>query len=259
MDFLNLFHFVEYSDTLIIPHIKENKITTNIDKFNSCIFSIGTYEKNSFEQTFYPLKKKPTENSIILSIDPEYSSFKPQDVLFIESNNSNTASSSDTSLTDNQIKFNHLFSIHNIHCYYDFEKNIEFYIIPYKIDTDYPMFRGEAAESFEFSRDCSTTSMSWHSFYIIIQNFIKMNKNIYINNWAFTNSRYFKLVNGVHKPFYRDIGHFFEYFPEMGFILNQLYGCWSNRYKISIHITTYNLVCNKMTIKQIQDTELSKL
>ena len=245
MEFFQYFEFDNSTSEASFPRLNENKIQTNISSIENVIFSLGTYERHSYEQLFFPIYKGTNEfnNTIIFGIDPEYSISTSKESRFI-------------SIKDKQYKFSYLFSFKEIQCFYEFDKNIQLYIISSSIKTEHPGFRAEAAESFAYSKDCSTTSEQWSYFYKPLELLIRNDKCIFINNWVFTNSRFFKLINGSYKSFFTDIGHYFEYFPEIGFILNQLYGCWSSRNSISIYITSFT---NKMTILPIEKTELSIL
>ena len=229
-----------------IPNVRENKIYSSLDNINNVIFSLGTYERDSFNQLFFPMNNKVQNNSIVFGIDPEYSNFfaKDKSSLFL-------------TINEEQLKFSQLFIFKDTIVYYEKERNIQLYLIRNSIQTEYRGFRGETAESFEYTKDCSTRNDDWLVFYRLIEKLIRDEKNIYINNWVFTNSRYFKLINGNYKAFFSDIGHYFEYFPEIGFILNQLYGCWYSRCQIKLYITVYPKNINKMMIVNIQKTELS--
>lgn len=229
-----------------VPILKDNRIQLSMCSIQNVIFSLGCHERDSYHQLFFPFYNGVEIcNTVVFGIDPEYNphKYEKDEPIFIK-------------IKDNQLKFRKLFNFRDIVVLSELEQNIHVFIIPSTIETDYRGFRSEAAESFAFTRDCSTSTEKWVEFYRLIEKCIVSEKRIYINNWVFTNSRYFKLVNGVHKCFYKDIGHFFEYFPEMGFLLNQLYGCWHSRNEIKIGITVFT---NKMTIVPIERTELSLL
>jgi hypothetical protein len=173
--------------------------------YKHIVFSFGTYEKYSYEQMLFPLLNTTIRDTIIFAIDPQYDTINTN-ILKI-----NRSSNNSLELVRR-----------NAYRYYCEEYNVEVFLVPQKIESEYNQYRYNEVSSFSYCRQCPAKGDDWKTFYSFLNRLIEKRKKIYINNWVFTNSRYFREVNGVIRAFNGNIGHFFEYFPELGFILYKL-------------------------------------
>lgn len=165
----------------------------NLLNFNNYIFSIGVANINKSElynQIFYPIyKKKKLLNTVIFAID-NYLNIERNDFAII--------------LSFEKIEFK--FIKENV--YFNSKNNLKLYLIKENLETSYNSKispQQNFIESFKYIPilDC------WKYFFLLLNYLISLQKSIFINNWAFFNT-----------PRGTDIGHYYELFPELGFILN---------------------------------------
>lgn len=226
MNFIRI--FLENQQILRVPQ--------DLYSYSNYVFSIGTH--NNLEQVFFPFAKMngPIQNSIIFAIDPDYHPEKLP-----------------TNLYYKYLDLRRIFNYSNMVCYYDTENNVEVYFISESVTSSYTDYRYEAAESFNYTLKCPTEAVEWRYVEEFLRKLVENRKNIYINNWAFMNSRYFKEIDGRMRCFSRDIGHFYEYFPELGYILHKLFTQYANSITVNMFITHFT---HEMTISTIQNSIL---
>jgi hypothetical protein len=196
---------------------------SNIDKlwsFNKYVFSIGTYQGENFEQLMFPLKT--VDNTIIFALDEKYGLFDFNKV-YIE------IDGLEYSNVSKQIKFN---------AFYNKEYNILIIFINENVRSSYNE-NGTTHLDFLYTLDCNPKTNDWFIFGRFLIELLEKNKKVYINNWAFFNTRYFEEVNHKLLYRYRDTGHYFEYFPELGYIIY-------NTYKMYPDSKIYITLCNKV-------------
>ncbi len=237
MNFIQSFEFIESND--LPREFHRDKIQINLDNYQNIVFSFGTYENGSYEQTVFPFlsTNQSMDHSIIFSIDPEYNNNKNKNFII------------------NNTEFQYLGTTNGIQVYSAPKNNIFLYMITEKIPTSYPQFKGESYETFSYTQECSMKNPFWTDFTNLFELCIQHNKKIFINSWVFTNSRYFKEVDGIYRCYSKDIGHYFEYFPELGFILREIY---EKKKWDDIYITGFFKVNNiyKRMVKKITDTDI---
>ena len=179
--------------------------TSNYDFF---IFSIGVY--NDWNQVFPILKNK----SVIFAIDSMFAQSKHTDRF--------------------EYRHKEFYFDKESGGYVNSKDHIIVYIIPHNIESDCKT-SGEVNSSYLYSFSCQPKSNTWKRFYMILQELIQQQKYIYINNRAFFNTNTFVLADGKHRRVSHNEGVYFEFFPELGFILNILY--LTNR---EVHICIFN-------------------
>lgn len=198
--------------------------------FKKYVFSIGTYEGDSYRQACFPIKNY--KDTLIFAIDEKYTEMD----------------TSESSIFINNYK---LIQQKNKFMYYNEENNFMIIFNPNNIHSEYYQ-KGDLPvySNFIWTLTCKPKSNKWESFEYVLFLLLKGNKRIYINNWAFFNSRYFEEVGGKIISRNRDIGHYFEYFPEIGYILKKLY---NENKDIKLYISTYQN--SEIVMKQIQEID----
>ena len=192
----------------------------NLWSFNKYVFSIGTYQGEHFEQLMFPLKT--VENTIIFAIDEKYNLLDTT-VPFIQFEG---------------LTYNNVSKKIKRNAFYNKEYNILIIFIDENIRSSYNE-KGITHSDFLYTLDCNPKTNDWFIFERFLLELLEKNKTVYINNWAFFNTRYFEEVNHKLLYRYRDTGHYFEYFPELGYIVYNTYRMYPDS---KIYITIQNKV-----------------
>jgi hypothetical protein len=178
-----------------------------LDNYNKYVFSFGTYENNSTKQTIHPFIKHniPINDSIIFTMDERYTDYK--DGIF--------------PLYHQQKRVNcHIkHQSNNYSVYENDDYSVIIFMIPKNVPTKYCQFRGNPQKNFHYTFGCTPNSQ-WNAFSQFLSSLMNAEKYIYINNWAFYNLRYPDPITLKYKN--GDNGHYFEHFPELGYILHKL-------------------------------------
>ena len=181
--------------------------------YKNCVLSIGTYQSNSFDQMLYA---GPIDDTIVIAIDPEYYRKRfYEETLFIQGRKYR-------SFNDFIQAGNPLFiSIYK--CIEARHPRHLVVFIPQRLLTDYPEASNKDQGNFSYSFHLTPQNLNWIKFKDFLLHLIDLEYTVYINNWAFTNSRVELDINGHTKMVNQTIGTHFEYFPELGCILKQIY------------------------------------
>lgn len=174
--------------------------------FQNYIFSIGVYndsESELWRQVFYPMIDDNLENTIIFAIDADFKQL-PEAMVYRPV----------LGYQKIQLKI----SFQSLKIYSDSKRNITLVIIPENLPSHYEPLQPQY--SFRESLDYPPMNKDWIDFFYFIDALVLLQKNVYINNWVFFYTRTWKRVNGRQRLDSIDQGHFFENFPELGFILN---------------------------------------
>jgi hypothetical protein len=188
--------------------------------FNKYVFSIGTYEGSSFKQLLFPLIKN--DNTLIFAIDEKYN-LMDLDVNSIEIDG---------------LKYINISKQIKLTAFYNKEFNNMIFFIPENVRSSYYKI-GITHFDFMYTLECKPVTNDWFIFERFLLELVEKNKNIYINNWVFFNTRYFEEVNHKMLYRYRDTGHYFEYFPELGNIIYNTYKMYPDS---KIYITLQNKI-----------------
>jgi len=197
-----------------IHHISE------LWSFTKYVFSIGTYEGEYFEQLMFPLKT--IEDTIIFAIDEKYHLID-KTVFSIEIEG---------------LKYLNISKKIKLPGFYNKVNNNMIIFIDKNIRSSYNE-KGITHSDFLYTLECKPETNDWFIFERFLLQLVEKNKKIYINNWAFFNTRYFEEVNKKVLYRYRDTGHYFEYFPELGYIIFNIYTLYP---ECKLYITLYENV-----------------
>ena len=188
----------------------------NLWSFTKYVFSIGTYEKDCFDQLMFPLAT--IRDTIIFAIDQEYR-WLDTDVDYI--------------VIEKLIYYNVSTKIKQIG-FYNKEHNHMIIFVKENIQSSYKQ-TGTTRSDFLYTLQCKPTMNHWLRFERFLIKLLEKNKQIYINNWAFFNTRYFEKINEKMQYRFQDTGHYFENFPELGYTIYSVYKMFSGS---EIYITS---------------------
>ena len=197
-----------------IHHISE------LWSFTKYVFSIGTYEGDYFEQLMFPLNT--IEDTIIFAIDEKY----------------HLLDKTVSSIEIDGLKYLNISKKTKLTSFYNKIHNTMIIFIDENIRSSYNE-KGITHSDFLYTLECKPETKDWLIFERFLLQLIDKNKKIYINNWAFFNTRYFEEVNKKVLYRYRDTGHYFEYFPEVGYIVFNIYKLYPQS---KLYITLYEKV-----------------
>lgn len=221
---------------------KDEKIMS----YNNFVFSIGANESlYDYDQTIYPIKLGNTSenNTIIFAIDRDYELSRMDEDLRIRLQLKDNAEESKNNVNNENNKKESIKIIslkkYDLTCdtqpKFSFYRNKEINFAICFIKDNIPSFVQEYSikSNFKYSFDCDFTKNKeinkniynfWTNFNIKLKLLILKEKNIYINNFAFFNT-----------PSSKDRGHYFELFPELGYLLKKIYNT-SKKIHIDIHL-----------------------
>lgn len=186
----------------------------NIDdifSFEKYIFSIGTFEgSDRFRQLLNSTTKY--NNTIIFAIDQQYKLLELDDIASMKIEN---------------ISFTNTSKKTKLQTFYNKELNMMIVFIPENIQSSYYEI-GKTHNNFMYTIDCKAMKKEWILFERFLLELIEKNKKIYINNWVIFNTRYYEKKDEKMVYRYRNTGFFFEYFPELGYILYSVYKLYPN-------------------------------
>lgn len=188
--------------------------------FSKYVFSIGTYEGEYFEQLMFPLNT--IEDTIIFAIDEKY----------------NLLDKTVTSIEIEGLTYRNVSKKTKLPAFYNIVYNTMIIFIDENIRSSYHEKRSTRSD-FLYTLECKPETKDWFIFERFLLQLVYKNKKIYINNWAFFNTRYFEEVNKKILYRYRDTGHYFEYFPELGYIIFNIYKLYPH---CKLYITLYEKV-----------------
>jgi hypothetical protein len=179
---------------LTVSSRNEKCIQLNIHSLDNLVFSCGTAQKYSLDQTLLPVISRDLKNTLVLGFDSNYvfESIRDyewilEDILYKKQEESN----------------NHIIL---------FRSNLE---TSYKIRV--------IQKDLSYSKNLEPIFDFWKDLYSLFVSLCKEEKNIFINNFIYTNIRTWDYSNprrprGIHTS----IGHYYEYLPELANIILKL-------------------------------------
>jgi len=218
-------------------------------EFDNYIFSIGVFQeqqqlgssKLKLNQIFAPLENPKLSNNIrntlIFAIDPRFKDYKLPNVL-------------EYKIGRLEIVLQKIRKMNSIH-YIDYSFNIVLIFIDEKIDSQYytedRVFKS-FKKTFKSIPDIIINGHRnyWVDLYYFISYLINTGKKVVINNWAFLKS-VVQISPNVLKTI--KVNEFFEFFPELGFIINIIAITNPNANSIFVTNWTRDITPNRVFIK----------
>lgn len=241
-----------------------------IMSYHNFVFSIGTDEGlYDYDQTIYPIKlgNISANNTIIFAIDSDYKLSWMDKEIRIRLNPKKNNEKSKNNVNNNKIKNNkkpteNIITLKkcDLTCItepeFSFYRNTELNFTICFIKDNLPTFGQEYKKKtdfiYSFDRDFTKNkeiNKNVYNFWTILNMRLKLlilnEKNIFINNFAFFNA--FSS---------RDRGHYFELFPELGYLLKILYDTNKKSGKVTkLFITVFEETSEgwRKVIKHIND------
>jgi len=188
-------------------------------KFKNVVLSIGTAPAFDSERQIFLDECK--EKTIYIAIDQQFENIKHKLTL------KNFAFVSDDKLP--------------ISIYFNEQNEVLLFIVRQNLVTSYEIGAKNVLLKYNYKFPLiGKHEREWKLLMDVLLNYIEMDKNIYINNHAYTNDR----VNG--KLITRGI--YYDYFPELGYVLAKLY-CLTGTPNIYVYDTqSRGLISIKKTI-----------
>lgn len=198
------FHTINELETLVTKDPNQSIFNINIDKFENFILSLGTAQHHSLDQTLLPIIEFGLKNNLVIGFDPNYDFNE----LLVYLNNI-------------QLKYSFKTYDKIIHLVLP-NLTTEVLLVKKAVVSTYSI--GEIQRDLRYSKNCEPKTDFWVDSYNILV-YLNMNmKNIYINNYIYTNIRTWDYSKGFDRPIaiHSSIGHYYEYIPELANILLRL-------------------------------------
>jgi len=218
-------------------------------EFDNYIFSIGVFQEHQqlgssklkLNQIFAPLENPKLSNNIrntlIFAIDPRFKDYKLPNVL-------------EYKIGRLEIVLQKIRKMNSIH-YIDYSFNIVLIFIDERIDSQYytedRVFKS-FKKTFKSIPDIIINGHRnyWVDLYYFISYLINTGKKVVINNWAFLKSVVQTSPNVLTTI---KVNEFFEFFPELGFIINIIAITNPNANSIFVTNWTRDITPNRVFIK----------